>query len=46
MSTFLQTIARLIRVALHRHDPIECWCERTPADDIPCDCWLCKEVTR
>ncbi|MEU8264430.1 hypothetical protein AB0C02_27890 [Micromonospora sp. NPDC048999] len=28
----MKALARRIRLALHRHDPIECWCELTAAD--------------
>ncbi|MFG1659013.1 hypothetical protein ACGFIY_21025 [Micromonospora chersina] len=32
MSALLRALARRIRLLLHRHDPIECWCELTAAD--------------
>lgn len=28
----MKALARRVRLALHRHDPIECWCELTAAD--------------
>ncbi|MGC1213262.1 MAG: hypothetical protein WA890_18580 [Micromonospora sp.] len=35
MSALLRALSRRIRLAIHRHDPIECRCELTEADRYP-----------
>lgn len=57
MSALLRAIARRVRVALHRHDPIECWCDPTKTDTalriLPTnqgpgqckECWVLPGVT-
>ena len=51
MSAAIKALARRIRLALHRHDRIECWCE-VPVPDLPVnngpgqcpDCWVLPGV--